>query len=145
MISFEERLKLMKLLVRKIRVPRIEPEKFADKLPEGSLVTQIRNSRYRLDFDFYIKSLFRDFCAGQKKLHRVRICFANGGAGGIAAPSPVAQAPFVEFRSSSLVPASTDGLFDCVKWRRGRDSNPRYRFQYTSFPGMHNRPLCHLS
>ena len=31
------------------------------------------------------------------------------------------------------------------KWRRERDSNPRFRFQNTSFPGMHNRPLCHLS
>ena len=31
------------------------------------------------------------------------------------------------------------------KWRRGRDSNPRYRFRYTAFPVLHIRPLCHLS
>ena len=29
--------------------------------------------------------------------------------------------------------------------RRGGDSNPRYCFQYTAFPVLHNRPLCHLS
>ena len=46
---------------------------------------------------------------------------------------------------SSLIPATPDSLLGFAQWRRGRDSNPRYRFQYTSFPGMHNRPLCHLS
>ena len=29
--------------------------------------------------------------------------------------------------------------------RRGGDSNPRYPFEYTAFPVLHNRPLCHLS
>ena len=29
--------------------------------------------------------------------------------------------------------------------RREGDSNPRYRFRYTAFPVLHNRPLCHLS
>ena len=30
-------------------------------------------------------------------------------------------------------------------WRRERDSNPRYPFGYTSFPGVHLKPLGHLS
>ena len=30
-------------------------------------------------------------------------------------------------------------------WRRGRDSNPRHRFQCTRFPGARLKPLSHLS
>jgi hypothetical protein len=30
-------------------------------------------------------------------------------------------------------------------WRRGRDSNPRYGFPYTHFPGVRLRPLGHPS
>ena len=30
-------------------------------------------------------------------------------------------------------------------WRRGRDSNPRLSFPNTRFPGVHLRPLGHLS
>src|SRR5690606_33754921 len=30
-------------------------------------------------------------------------------------------------------------------WRRGRDSNPRYRFQYDSLANCSFRPLRHLS
>ena len=30
-------------------------------------------------------------------------------------------------------------------WRRGRDSNPWYRYRYTTFPGWPIRPLWHLS
>ena len=32
-----------------------------------------------------------------------------------------------------------------VAWRRGRDSNPRYGFPYTHFPGVRLRPLGHPS
>ena len=31
------------------------------------------------------------------------------------------------------------------KWRTGRDSNPRYGFPYTHFPGVRLQPLGHLS
>ena len=31
------------------------------------------------------------------------------------------------------------------KWRRGRDSNPRYGFPYTHFPGVRLQPLGHPS
>lgn len=34
---------------------------------------------------------------------------------------------------------------DSLKWRRERDSNPRYGFPYTRFPGVHLQPLGHLS
>ena len=36
---------------------------------------------------------------------------------------------------------------DFVKmdWRRERDSNPRYGFPYTHFPGVRLQPLGHLS
>lgn len=30
-------------------------------------------------------------------------------------------------------------------WRTERDSNPRYAFTYTRFPGVHLQPLGHLS
>lgn len=30
-------------------------------------------------------------------------------------------------------------------WRTGRDSNPRYGFPYTHFPGVRLQPLGHLS
>ncbi len=32
-----------------------------------------------------------------------------------------------------------------MQWRRGRDSNPRYRFRYTRFPVAYLQPLGHLS
>lgn len=32
-----------------------------------------------------------------------------------------------------------------LKWRRERDSNPRYGFPYTHFPGVRLQPLGHLS
>lgn len=32
-----------------------------------------------------------------------------------------------------------------LKWRRERDSNPRYRFRYTHFPGVRLQPLGHPS
>ena len=32
-----------------------------------------------------------------------------------------------------------------LRWRRGRDSNPRYGFPYTHFPGVRLRPLGHPS
>jgi site-specific DNA recombinase len=32
-----------------------------------------------------------------------------------------------------------------LKWRTGRDSNPRYRFRYTRFPSVRLQPLGHLS
>src|SRR5579871_192995 len=32
-----------------------------------------------------------------------------------------------------------------ILWRRERDSNPRYGFPYTHFPGVRLRPLGHLS
>ena len=41
--------------------------------------------------------------------------------------------------SANAVP--TQGL----KWRRERDSNPRYSFLYTHFPGVRLQPLGHPS
>ena len=36
-------------------------------------------------------------------------------------------------------------IYKFLLWRRERDSNPRYRFQYTRFPGVLLQPLGHLS
>ena len=33
----------------------------------------------------------------------------------------------------------------CQMWRRGRDSNPRYGFPHTHFPGVRLQPLGHPS
>ncbi len=33
----------------------------------------------------------------------------------------------------------------CIYLRRGRDSNPRYPFEYTNFPGLLLKPLGHPS
>lgn len=41
--------------------------------------------------------------------------------------------------------ASFIGAEQCGKWRRRRDSNPRYRFRYTPLAGERLRPLGHLS
>src|SRR3989339_493289 len=41
--------------------------------------------------------------------------------------------------------ASNLDFSKCDSWRRGRDSNPRYPFGYTSFPGTPFQPLAHLS
>ena len=37
------------------------------------------------------------------------------------------------------------GSPECQQWRRGWDSNPRYPFGYTHFPGVLLQPLGHLS
>ena len=37
------------------------------------------------------------------------------------------------------------GEFEKVHWRRGRDSNPRYGFPHTHFPGVRLQPLGHPS
>ena len=36
-------------------------------------------------------------------------------------------------------------LFFFYYWRRREDSNLRYRYQYTVFPGLHHKPLGHFS
>jgi hypothetical protein len=36
-------------------------------------------------------------------------------------------------------------LFRTRHWRRGRDSNPRYGFPHTHFPGVRLQPLGHPS
>ncbi len=43
----------------------------------------------------------------------------------------------------SYAPLAQRGSF--TDWRRGRDSNPRYLLQHTRFPGVHLKPLGHLS
>ena len=40
---------------------------------------------------------------------------------------------------------SVDFLRNFMTMRRGRDSNPRYPFEYTHFPGVLLQPLGHLS
>ena len=48
--------------------------------------------------------------------------------------------------AASGVKSATPGVRSSVlKWRRGRDSNPRYGFPYTHFPGVRLRPLGHPS
>ncbi len=60
------------------------------------------------------------------------------------------------FRTPVRIPPSCIGVFastssteceygHCTWWRRGWDSNPRYRCQHTCSPGTPNRPLSHLS
>ena len=45
-------------------------------------------------------------------------------------------------RSRVLYPAELRAL---KKWRRGRDSNPRYQLRYGSLAGNWFQPLTHLS
>lgn len=42
-----------------------------------------------------------------------------------------------------LISNRKQALFYC--WRRERDSNPRYGFPYTHFPGVLLQPLGHLT
>jgi hypothetical protein len=44
-----------------------------------------------------------------------------------------------------LAPAKQAGSSDGALWRRGRDSNPRYGFPHTHFPGVRLQPLGHPS
>lgn len=73
MLPFEDRLALMEKLVSEIRVSRNEPEKFASQLPEGTFVTQIRTSWYRVEFDFFVKFLFRASSKKNFLVPKVRI------------------------------------------------------------------------
>jgi site-specific DNA recombinase len=48
--------------------------------------------------------------------------------------------------AASGVKSATPGVRSSVlKWRTGRDSNPRYRYRYTRFPSVRLQPLGHLS
>ena len=51
-----------------------------------------------------------------------------------------------ELQESGLQSAK-DGSFETVRsaWRRGRDSNSRYPYEYNAFPRRRTRPLCDLS
>ncbi len=46
---------------------------------------------------------------------------------------------------AGVAPATPGVRSSVLKWRRGRDSNPRYGFPYTHFPGVRLRPLGHPS
>ena len=47
--------------------------------------------------------------------------------------------------ASGANPAAPGVRSSVLRWRRGRDSNPRYGFPYTHFPGVRLRPLGHPS
>ena len=52
-----------------------------------------------------------------------------------------ARVSFREYAGNWLITS-----FDEIPvWRRGRDSNPRYRCRHTRFPGVPIKPLSHLS
>ncbi|WP_158279866.1 recombinase family protein [Coraliomargarita sinensis] len=59
-LDFQDRSRLMELLIEKVRVTAIDPEK--DKIPSklGVYDLQIRTSCYRIDVDFCIKALFQE-------------------------------------------------------------------------------------
>src|SRR5581483_4944198 len=57
-------------------------------------------------------------------------------------PEP-ARAPSASTRRTESRPLRLFALR--AKWRRGRDSNPRWSFPHTRFPVVHLRPLGHLS
>ena len=51
-----------------------------------------------------------------------------------------------EFNSDPVPVAAPQGENQKTeRWRRGRDSNPRWACAHTTFPMLHIRPLCHLS
>ena len=56
--------------------------------------------------------------------------------------------PRSDLENKKTRPITAAGLFPtftvCI-WRRERDSNPRYSFPYTRFPGVLLQPLGHLS
>ena len=43
------------------------------------------------------------------------------------------------------LPKARFGYAEQTNWRREGDSNPRYGFPYTHFPGVRLKPLGHLS
>ncbi len=58
-LDFEDRIGLMEQLIRKVTVSRIVPEKLAELGVPQSYVTKIRTRYYKVDFDFFVTSLFR--------------------------------------------------------------------------------------
>ena len=47
--------------------------------------------------------------------------------------------------ASGAMPATRSVPGSVLKWRRERDSNPRYGFPYTRFPSVRLQPLGHPS
>jgi hypothetical protein len=81
-IPFEERLGLMELLFKEIRVSRIEPQKFESDLPKGTFVTQLRTQWYKLEFDFFVTSLFKVGYVNENSCPKGSYLTGNGGEGG---------------------------------------------------------------
>ena len=70
----------------------------------------------------------------------------NGGQGGIGFACLAALGSNLWMRRVLLPPCPKFvGELFVHQWRTGRDSNPRYTFMYTRFPGVPVRPLWHLS
>ncbi len=82
-LPFEERIELMGKLIRKITIRRIVPEK--DELPKDhdAFETQIRTDWYRIEFDFFITSLFRSSSKFVEKSKDGSYFDAGGGVRGV--------------------------------------------------------------
>ena len=57
-------------------------------------------------------------------------------------PAPCLQ---IEFEPSCGNKKSPSKMMDLCFWRRLRDSNPRYSYPYTNFPGLLLKPLGQVS
>ena len=51
----------------------------------------------------------------------------------------------LNFRPIGYEPTALTTELQALKWRKERDSNPRYRKRYTPLAGVRVKPLCHLS
>ena len=60
-------------------------------------------------------------------------------------PGPLAPLFRVRERQPSQSPIGVPASRAEFRWRRERDSNPRYGFPYTRFPSVRLQPLGHLS
>ena len=85
-MPFEDRAQLINLLIERVTVSRFVPEKDESTCDPGMFKTKIRTAWYRIEFKFFIKSLFREAYGsgggGNKSSHPSQ----NGGEGGIRTP-----------------------------------------------------------
>lgn len=87
-----------------------------------------------------------DFCWAHRSIPESR-ADTSQDADGRECPPVVGSGRFAGRRGLLLAAAfmSVVGCRWMVRWRRGRDSNPRYAFTYAAFRVRYIQPLCHLS
>ena len=109
-MPFEDRARLMALLIRRVTVTKIDLPDDESQSAEDGKSGSIRTQAYQVTFDFFIKSLFSAPSETFVKRDPGSYFSAGGGEGGIRTPETIAS--LLDFESSAInraLPPLRDG------------------------------------